>query len=111
MDEDVYQEITVRGTARWFIVLPTVAAYAKQFFGCDDMPGIELEDYNDRGNPTSHWDNRILIYDFMISYVPPAAPYSIFTLAVLHDSGWYQIDFKYAQEPSYGRGMSHIFDF
>jgi len=105
VNQDVYQEITLRGSSRFVITLPTVAAYAKEFFGCDTMPGIELEDYNDKGQPTSHWDNRILIYDFMISYIPPAAPYSIFTLAVLHDSGWYQIDFTYAQEPSYGRGQ------
>ena len=103
-DGSVYSlDIAKRGSDRAVITLPTVVEKAREFFDCDSMDGIELENYNQEGEASSHWENRIVMYDFMISYVPPASPYSIFTLAVMGDSGWYEIDWDYAQEPTYGR--------
>ena len=101
---DVYSVLEKRGKERAVITLPTVMEKARAFFGCPSMDGVELEDYGaSSGAPTSHWENRVISYDFMISYVPPAAPYSLLTLAVMADSGWYSVDWRYAQEPPYGR--------
>eukprot|EP01083_Nonionella_stella_P021261 58960_1 len=104
---DVYRTISLRGKLRAVITLPTVVEKAREFFDCATMEGVELEDYGVDwlGDPSSHWDNRIVAYDFMISYVPPAAPYSVFSLAVLADSGWYSIAWNAAQEAPHGRGI------
>ena len=39
----------------------------------------------------------------MIGYIPPAAPFSLFSFAVLEDSGWYKVNWKYASHHPYGR--------
>eukprot|EP00485_Elphidium_margaritaceum_P000171 CAMPEP_0202694016 /NCGR_PEP_ID=MMETSP1385-20130828/7978_1 /ASSEMBLY_ACC=CAM_ASM_000861 /TAXON_ID=933848 /ORGANISM="Elphidium margaritaceum" /LENGTH=768 /DNA_ID=CAMNT_0049349791 /DNA_START=73 /DNA_END=2379 /DNA_ORIENTATION=- len=102
--DQVWRSVFKRGKKRTMIVLPTVVEKAREFFGCETLEGVELEDHNIAiGYPSSHWDNRVVLYDVMISYVPPAASFSSFTLAVLADSGWYEIDWKYAQQASYGR--------
>eukprot|EP01084_Bolivina_argentea_P092219 165936_1 len=39
----------------------------------------------------------------MIGYIPPAAPFSIFSFAVLEDSGWYKVNWRYASQHPYGK--------
>ena len=85
--------------------MPTVIEKAKEYFGCDNLEGVELENYGKSSwdYPSSHWDSRMVLYDFMTSYIPLAATYSPMTLAVLADSGWYEINWEYAQISTYGR--------
>lgn len=93
----------VRGKMATFIVLPTVVQYARRFFECDSVIGIELEDFGGHDTAASHWEQRVLGYEFMIGYIPPAAPFSVFSFAVLEDSGWYKVNWKYASQHPYGR--------
>eukprot|EP00486_Rosalina_sp_Unknown_P006084 CAMPEP_0201575792 /NCGR_PEP_ID=MMETSP0190_2-20130828/21209_1 /ASSEMBLY_ACC=CAM_ASM_000263 /TAXON_ID=37353 /ORGANISM="Rosalina sp." /LENGTH=775 /DNA_ID=CAMNT_0048005865 /DNA_START=9 /DNA_END=2333 /DNA_ORIENTATION=+ len=104
--ETVYATTSARGNGRVRIVLPTVVEKAREFYDCSTVDGLELESYGflNPTNPTSHWDNRVVLNDFMISYVPLGPWYSPFTLAVLADSGWYEINWEYAQEATYGKG-------
>eukprot|EP01083_Nonionella_stella_P289827 986263_1 len=46
---DVLSTKTKRGIPRVLITLPTVLEKAKEFFNCDDIDGIELENYNKNG--------------------------------------------------------------
>ena len=75
-----------------FIISPKVVAYAKKYFNCENMTGVELEDkggYDDYNN--SHWEARILLGEYMNSEVhTPEQAISGFTLALLEDSGWYE---------------------
>jgi len=93
----------VRGKSATFVTLPTVIKYAKKFFQCSNVVGIELEDFGGHDTAASHWEQRILGYEFMIGYIPPAAPFSVFSFAVLADSGWYKVNWKYASHHPYGR--------
>ena len=70
MRTDVYETVSnVRGRERVFITLPTVIEKAREFFDCDDMLGVELEDYPFvSAQVTSHWENRIMLFDTMIRY-------------------------------------------
>jgi hypothetical protein len=80
-----------------FVITPKVVAYAKKYFNCDTITGVELEDgegYD--GYPNSHWEARILLGEYMNSEVhTPEQAISGFTLALLEDSGWYKIDNYY----------------
>eukprot|EP01084_Bolivina_argentea_P104586 187262_1 len=64
--------------------------------------GIELEDFSEHDTAASQWEQRILGYEFMIRYIPPAAPFGV----LHHGSGWYKINWKYA---SYGRKFGRKF--
>ena len=77
-----------------FIITPKVISYAKQYFNCDSITGVELENeggYDDYDN--SHWEARILLGEYMNSETfTPEQAISGFTLALLEDSGWYKVN-------------------
>ena len=103
-NDGVYKNITARGEPRVIITLPTVVEKAQEFYGCGSLEGLELENWGLDGVqiPSSHWDNRVVLGDVMIPYVPLGPTYAAFTLAVFADSGWYDINWEYAQESTYG---------
>ena len=78
-----------------FIISPKVISYAKMYFNCNDIIGVELEDsggYDNYNN--SHWEARILLGEYMNSEVhTPEQAISGFTLALLEDSGWYKVNY------------------
>lgn len=100
---DTIQTHFIRGKSARFITLPTVVRKAKEFFNCSTAIGVELEDYGGSSTASSHWEQRILMVEVMISYISSAAPLSIFTFALFADSGWYEMNWKYASETPYGR--------
>ena len=75
-----------------FIISPKVVEYAKKYFNCPNITGVELEDLGGYDNYNhSHWEARILLGEYMNSEVyTPEQAISIFTLALLEDSGWYR---------------------
>ena len=75
-----------------FIITPKVVSYAKKYFNCNTITGVELEDGGgDDGYENSHWEARILLGEYMNSETHTAEQaISGFTLALLEDSGWYK---------------------
>ena len=75
-----------------FITTPKVVNFAKKYYNCNQIDGVELEDQHDI--PWSHWEARILLGEYMTSspYTPEQVV-SEFTLALLEDSGWYQVNY------------------
>ena len=89
---------TIQGKERKekkYIISPRVVSYAKKYFNCENITGVELEDsssYDDYNN--SHWEARILLGEYMHSEVhTPEQAISGFTLALLEDSGWYKANY------------------
>ena len=78
---------------KYKIKTPKVLAFAKKYFNCDKITGVELENNEESTNP-SHWEARILLGEYMNSepYTPEQV-ISEFTLALLEDSGWYQVNY------------------
>ena len=78
-----------------FIKTPKVIEYAKKYFNCNSITGVELEDgegYD--GYQHSHWEARILLGEYMISEIyTPEQAISGFTLALLEDSQWYKANY------------------
>ena len=79
-------------TTKKFIISPKVVEYAKKYFDCENITGVELEDLGGYDNYNhSHWEARILLGEYMNSEVhTPEQAISGFTLALLEDSGWYK---------------------
>mmetsp|Transcript_37608 Transcript_37608/g.70546 ORF Transcript_37608/g.70546 Transcript_37608/m.70546 type:complete len:895 (+) Transcript_37608:43-2727(+) len=81
---------------------PKVEMYARQHFWMDseqDFPGIELEDDGGEGTADSHWERRVMGAEVMTGTVALHAVYSRITLALLEDSGWYQVQNESQVEP------------
>ena len=90
---NVIREITdSNGKKRYYIITPKVVQKAKEYYGCDSLIGLELE--NQDNNPSSHWEARILLGEYMnLEQYTPELVISDFTLALLEDSGWYQVNY------------------
>ena len=75
-----------------FIITSKVVDFAKKYFNCDEIDGVELE--NQHNLTWSHWEARILLGEYMTSspYTPEQV-ISEFTLSLLEDSGWYKVNY------------------
>ena len=73
---------------------PKIIKLAKEYFGYNDIEGLELEKENDIENiGYSHWEGRTLLGDIMTSNIYfQDIVISDFTLALLEETGWYKID-------------------
>ena len=81
----------IRGAYRYVIKTPKVIEVAKKYFNCSDIKGVELEDQGGDGTAFSHWEQRILLGDYMGGVIyQEEMTISEITLALLEDSGWYK---------------------
>ena len=82
------------GKIRYYIATPTVVELAKEYYGCDSLIGLELENQENLDTPSSHWESRILLGEYMnVELYTPEIVISDFTLALLEDSGWYEVNY------------------
>ena len=84
----------IRYAYRTLIITPKVVEMAKKYFNCPNIKGIELEDQGGTGSAFSHWEQRVLLGDYMgaVIYQEEMAISEI-TLALLEDTGWYKINY------------------
>jgi len=67
------------------------------------MIGLPLEVNGGSGSAGAHWARLFLYDEMMTGSQIHNRPLSIFTLALLEDSGWYEVDRKYVEELQWGR--------
>ena len=96
---------TVNGLKRTLFTGPNVIKQAKRHFNCDDIEGIELENQGSDGSVGSHWEARIMLGDYMISIDYPEIVISEISLALLEDSGWYNVNYYTGGLFRYGKGL------
>ena len=104
-DDDLTDCLTNPGNCAFAITTPRVKAAAREFFDCDTLNGMELEnqvrDLRNILNP--HWKTRLVGGEIMNSDIPLKAPYvSPMTFAFFEDSGWYQMDYSMTSTPVRG---------
>ena len=84
------------GNKRYYIITPTVVQKAKEYYGygCETLIGLELENQENLNIPSSHWESKILLGEYMnAEQYTPEVVISDFTLALLEDSGWYKVNY------------------
>ena len=86
---------TIDSKIHYYIKSPKVIEFAKNYFNCPTLDGVEIES-NEDGGIGSHWSSRILLGEYMtdFSYSEEQA-ISGFTLALLEDLGYIQVKKKY----------------
>jgi len=91
--QDVITSKTINGKIVYKIKTPKVVETARKYFNCDTLDGVELEDQGGSGTAGSHWETRIMYGDIMMSALNTEMVFSEITLALLEDSGWYQVNY------------------
>lgn len=84
---------------------PEVKRLAREHFGCDSLTGAELEEFGGGGTAGSHFEKRVFHTELMIGSLGRAwtSRKSVFTLAALQDSGWYQVNYTAADALLFGK--------
>ena len=102
---NIFLNTSIRGASRVLFAGETVKTRARSAFACESLQGLELENQGGNGIALSHWERRVMFNDFMNPQVVDGpAVYSDLSLAVLADSGWYQVNFDYADKVVWGSG-------
>ena len=82
------------GISRTYIKTKKVVEFAKKYFGCSSLEGVEVENQGTGGSVGSHWEGRILLGEYMTSETyEDEVTISEFTLSLLEDSGWYKVNY------------------
>eukprot|EP00850_Spirogloea_muscicola_P004976 SM000022S07190 [mRNA] locus=s22:424033:436658:+ [translate_table: standard] len=94
---EVVLQSGVHGSNSSVIVTPHVVAAAREQFGCSSLLGAGLAPGSGIDGSTSHWDPSIMANEYMSSQVGGRATVvSNITLALLQDTGWYNVDLAMA---------------
>ena len=101
------------GINRYYINSQRVVNVAKKYFNCNNVFGVELENYGDEGTAGSHWESRILLGDYMDGIIyKEEQVISEFTLALLEDTGLYKANYYTGGLMRYGKnkGCEFLYD-
>ena len=92
--ENTVKQVEIRGALRYVISTPKVLEVARKYYNCSNIYGVELEDQGGEGSAFCHWEQRILLGDYMgaVIYQEEMAISEI-TLALLEDTGWYKANY------------------
>ena len=98
-------EITSDGLFSYTIVTPRVATVTRNQFDCQSLTGARLENRPGEGCTGSHFDERLFFTELMGPVFSGTSDVlSPLTLALLEDSGWYQVNYEGSQVSPYGFG-------
>lgn len=93
-----------RTYTKMYVSTPKVLKKAKEYYGCQNLIGMELEHMGGLGSAYVHWSKKILNTEFMIADSYGENYISELSLALLEDSGWYKVDYSKAQGIKWGKG-------
>ena len=92
------------GIKRFYINSKKVLNIAKKYYNCDSVQGVELEEFGGNGTAGSHWEERILLGEYMTGVIyNEDQAISEFTLALLEDLGFYKANYYTGGLMRYGK--------
>ena len=92
--DSIFTEKGVGEMNMTYVKTKKVLNFAKKYFGCDNITGVELENQGSMGSKNNHWDSRVLLGELMTSeFYEDEMALSELTLALLEDSGWYKVNY------------------
>lgn len=101
----VVANYTVNGVLRTQLITPKLLQVARNYYGCNNMTGVELENQGGDGTAGSHWESRTMLGDYMIGQSYEENVISDMTLALYEDSGWYKPNYYTGGLFRYGKNQ------
>jgi len=94
---------TVNGGQVQYINLPPLTKRLREHFNCPTLEGAYLENQGGSLSAGSHFERRIFFNEFMTGSGIRDVKITEFTLALLEGTGWYEVDYTYAEPITYGK--------
>lgn len=86
------------------IKMESVVKEAREFYGCDKIKGLPVEDGGGRGTVGAHLENTFFPNELMCGYGGLPTFISTLSLSVMEASSWYKIDHSMAEPTVWGKG-------
>ena len=83
---------------------PILVNEARKHFNCPQIQAIPLEDDGGDGSKGGHFERVVFGDETMVSEDVATAKFSRMTLALMKDSGWYDIDLSKGDHYTWGKG-------
>jgi len=90
---------------RLVINVPFLTKRLQEYFGCETLEGIYLENDGGSGSEGSHLEKKHFLYEVMASGIMYGQRISEFSLGMLEATGWYKPDYNYAEPYFFGKGQ------
>ena len=96
-------------TKRWKFITPKLVEVAKEYYDCESITGVYLENNGATGNVASHFEKLHTGNELMVAQDVGFDTISVFSLALFEDTGWYIVDHSKAEYLSWGKGKGCSF--
>ena len=83
---------------------PNLLQTVRSHFNCSSVRGVPLEDDGGDGSKGGHFERIVFGDETMVSEDVSIAKFSKMTLALMKDSGWYDIDIEMGDHYTWGKG-------
>ena len=94
------------------LVFPRALREARNYFGCQEMDGIEIEDDGGSGTAGTHWEKRVFYQEFIAGILTTSKTFvSSWTLAYFEDLGFYTANLEVAENSQMTFGSNAGCDF
>jgi hypothetical protein len=103
--------INIAGDNHTVVNVPPLTDKLRTFHGCSTIPGGIMENDGGSGTDGSHFEKKFYLFDTMATGSASGKRHSELSLALLEGSGWYVIDYTYAEPYFYGQGEGCDFIF
>jgi leishmanolysin len=100
---------SIAGSTRTVIDVPPLTEKLRNFYGCPSLQGAIMENEGGSGTALAHFERKYFVYETMSSGGIFGRRISEFSLAMLEGSGWYEVDYSYAEPFFYGQGQGCSF--
>ena len=77
----------------YYVNSSNVVMHAQKHFNCSNITKLPLENGWGEGSANSHWESRYMYGDYMIFTLEETSIISDMTLALLEDTGFYQVNY------------------
>ncbi|EGR29162.1 leishmanolysin family protein, putative [Ichthyophthirius multifiliis] len=98
-------KIQIKGIEKQLIKTPNIKKFAQNYYGCQNLHDILLEDQGGTGSVGSHWEQTVIADEYMNASISlNQAYFSGFTTNLLKDTGFYaEIDESMEEKTTYGK--------
>jgi len=98
------KKVTLSGKSRTVLDLPPLTNRIRNFIGCSSIPGYFLSE-----SGSAHPEERFFRWDIMVNGASTGSKITQFTLGFLEGTGWYSVDYSYAEPYFFGQGQGCTF--
>jgi hypothetical protein len=103
------KSVSVSGKTRTFLDVPPLTEKLRAHYGCSTLAGALMENGGGDGTSASHFERKVFLYEAMTSGAIDGRRVSEMSLALLEGSGWYTVDYSYAEPYYFGKGQGCSF--